>query len=73
MASSPEDSSLFARSGIDPAGWCGGDQAGVGRHEGGVAQAGRGERYGPLTIARNVKRDGRALILFTCAEETQQT
>jgi hypothetical protein len=27
-----------------------------------------GERYGPLTLARHVKRDGRSLILYTCKE-----
>jgi hypothetical protein len=28
----------------------------------------REERYGPLTLARHVKRDGRSLILYTRKE-----
>ena len=33
-----------------------------------VAQANREERYGPVRLARHVKRDGRELILFTREE-----
>jgi hypothetical protein len=31
-------------------------------------QTGAPERSGPLAIARHVKDDGRALLLYTCAE-----
>jgi hypothetical protein len=36
------------------------------------ADAERTERLGPLTVARHVKDDGRALILFTRDEPGQQ-
>jgi len=74
MAASDEGSSLSAGSGIGPTrsrgdsqAVTGEDEADTASHEGETRQVGPKEHYGPLTLARYVKHDGRALILYTRA------
>jgi hypothetical protein len=58
MPSSGEDPPSSERS---EAGRTGADR----EHRAGIEQAERGESLGPVRFTRHVKRDGRALILFT--------
>ena len=44
------------------------DRSAQGASPGAGEQAQPPERYGPLALARHVKDDGRALLLFTRAE-----
>jgi hypothetical protein len=42
------------------------------RSGGGEPERGRPERYGPVLVAKHLKDDGRALIIYTHAGEPEQ-